>query len=264
MAKWAVYLTNGGAPDVAVERGLREAGCVVDCAHSVTEVLQWLRVKGMAVAATVNSKVPRAPDGAVFTYDGNTVILVASVRAGAIPLLTLLREQGFEPPPTLVVDEDGTDVHTIIRALQLGVREYVLSSDPEMQRALSARLLVERVGADRYEPAPQVEQAPAGERPHVPLRFEWDPIGRVIHVGDEYVRLSSVEGRIFDMLYKNRNHTVQVTELVPNVLMRQNLEITIGARRLRPHIMRLRRKLDRYPALGMRIVNMRGTGYMLI
>ena len=192
----------------------------------------------------------------------HTIILVASIKAGAIPLLTLLREQGFESPPTLVFDEDGTDVHTIIRALQLGVREYVLASDPEVQRALSARLLVERVSADHYEisPVPSHPSTPAAP----PSIFEWDPIGRVIHIGEDYARLSSVEGRIFDLLYKNRNHTVQVTELVPHVLMRQNLEINIGARRLRPHIMRLRRKLDRYPALGMRIVNMRGTGYMLI
>ncbi len=262
MAKWAIYLANGGAPDEAVERGLTEAGCAVDCAHSVMEVLQWLRARGVAPAGSQRGQ--RVPGWAWPLYDGNTVILVASIKAGAIPLLTLLREQGYEPPPTLVVDEDGTDVHTIIRALQLGVREYVLSSDPDIQRALSARLLVERLGADRFELPPQAEDQTPTSTPPAPPRFEWDPIGRVIHIGDDYVRLSSVEGRIFDLLYKNRNRTVQVTELVPNVLMRQNLEIAVGARRLRPHIMRLRRKLDRYTALGMRIVNMRGTGYMLI
>jgi DNA-binding response OmpR family regulator len=184
------------------------------------------------------------------------------VKGGAIPLLTLLREQGYEPPPTLIFDEDGNDVHTIVRALQLGAREYVLASDPELQRALSARLLVERVSADHIEQQATLDSIPA--KPAQSEGFEWDPIGRVIHIGDEYVRLSSVEGRIFDMLYQNRNHTVQVSELVPYVLLHQDLEISIGARRLRPHIMRLRRKLEQYPILEMRIVNMRGTGYMLI
>jgi DNA-binding response OmpR family regulator len=260
MAKWAIYLTDGENLDVALERGLMEAGCRVDYAHSVSEVIQWLRLRGILPASGL--KAQHSSDNPGTSTDGHTIILVASVKGGAIPLLTLLREQGFEPPPTLVFDEDGSDVHTIIRALQLGVREYVLASDPEVQRALSARLLVERVSADHIEPPVTPEPVPVkvAQTPE----FEWDPIGRVIHIGEDYVRLSSVEGRIFDMLYCNRNHTVQVTELVPHVLMRQNLEIPIGARRLRPHIMRLRRKLENYPNLGMRIVNMRGTGYMLI
>jgi DNA-binding response OmpR family regulator len=260
MAKWAIYLTDGENLDVALERGLMEAGCRVDYAHSVSEVIQWLRLRGILPASGL--KAQHSSDNSGMSTDGHTIILVASVKGGAIPLLTLLREQGFEPPPTLVYDEDGSDVHTIIRALQLGVREYVLASDPEVQRALSARLLVERVSADHIEPPMIPEPVPIKSAPSP--EFEWDPIGRVIHIGEDYVRLSSVEGRIFDMLYCNRNHTVQVTELVPHVLMRQNLEIPIGARRLRPHIMRLRRKLENYPNLGMRIVNMRGTGYMLI
>jgi DNA-binding response OmpR family regulator len=260
MAKWAIYLTDGENLDVALERGLMEAGCRVDHAHSVSEVIQWLRLRGILPASGLKAQHPSENPG--MNTDGNTIILVASVKGGAIPLLTLLREQGFEPPPTLGYDEDGSDVHTIIRALQLGVREYVLANDPEVQRALSARLLVERVSADHIEPPMTQEAVPA--KATQPAGFEWDPIGRVIHIGEDYVRLSSVEGRIFDMLYQNRNHTVQVTELVPHVLMRQNLDIPIGARRLRPHIMRLRRKLENYPNLGMRIVNMRGTGYMLI
>jgi DNA-binding response OmpR family regulator len=260
MAKWAIYLTDGENLDVALDKGLTEAGCGVEYARSVSEVIQWLRLRGILPASGLKAQHPF--ENTETQTKGDTIILVASVKGGAIPLLTLLREQGFEPPPTLVFDEDGSDVHTIIRALQLGVREYVLASDPELQRSLSARLLVERVSADHIESSAPEE--PVLSKPAQPSGFEWDPIGRVIHIGEDYVRLSSVEGRIFDMLYQNRNHTVQVTELVPHVLMRQNLEISIGARRLRPHIMRLRRKLENYPNLGMRIVNMRGTGYMLI
>jgi DNA-binding response OmpR family regulator len=35
-------------------------------------------------------------------------------------------------------------------------------------------------------------------------------------------------------------------------------------KQLRPHIVRLRRKLERYPVLSNRILNMRGAGYMFI
>jgi DNA-binding response OmpR family regulator len=194
------------------------------------------------------------------------LLLVANIRAGAIPLLTLLREKNIDVPPTLVFDEDGRDVHTIIKALQLGVREYVLATDPAVQRQLSARLLAERVSAAVGIEHPHPAPAPEAETTTAPSAepFEWDPIGRVLHIGESYVRLSSVEGRIFDLLLENRSHTVPAADLVRGVLMRPNLDVAVGARRLRPHIMRLRRKLEHYPALGMRIVNMRGTGYMLI
>jgi DNA-binding response OmpR family regulator len=188
------------------------------------------------------------------------------VRAGAIPLLTLLRELGVPTPWTLVYDEDGNDIHTIIKALQLGAREYVLASDPEVQRRLNARLLVERAST---RATVDLATAPAATPPPAlaaasPFSMEWDPIGRVIHIGEKYLRLSSVEARIFDRMLANRAHTVGVADLVSDALMQPNLEASVGARRLRPHVMRLRRKLERFPVIGMRIVNIRGTGYMMI
>jgi DNA-binding response OmpR family regulator len=270
MTKRAVYLANAECPDVAIQKGLEDAGCLVELAHSFAEAMQLfhkveptLLSNGLSNGVSAQSNHTK-PGVNGLNADGRVILFVATVGVGAIPLLTLLREQGVDIPPTMILDEDGNDVHTIIRALQLGVREYVLSSDPDAQRRLSARLLAERASAvntlEKSSAAPQVATTPI--KP--PADFDWDPIGRVIHIGENYLRLSSVEGHIFDLLLANRNRTVPVAELVRNVLMRSNVEITIGARRLRPHVMRLRRKLERYPALGMRIVNMRGTGYMLI
>ena len=261
MTKRAIYFTNGSGADAAIGKGLEEAGCEVLCTPSLSEAIQLLKNNHAAQATPLSTS---GSSSHVSSANNDALILVATVKAGAIPLLTLLREQGVELPPTLVFDEEGRDVHTIIKALQLGVREYVLASDPEMQRRLSARLLAERVSeASKVEQATSAPVAESGPAPATEL-FEWDPIGRVIHIGEGYVRLSSVEGRIFDLLLENRGHTVPVADLVRGVLMRPNLDVTIGARRLRPHIMRLRRKLEHHPALGMRIVNMRGAGYMLI
>ena len=261
MTKRAIYFTNGSGADAAIGKGLEEAGCEVLCTPSLSEAIQLLKNNHAAQATPLSTS---GSSSHVSSANNDALILVATVKAGAIPLLTLLREQGVELPPTLVFDEEGRDVHTIIKALQLGVREYVLASDPEMQRRLSARLLAERVSeAGKVEHSAPTPAAEAVQAPSTDL-FEWDPIGRVIHIGEGYVRLSSVEGRIFDLLLENRGHTVPVADLVRGVLMRPNLDVTIGARRLRPHIMRLRRKLEHHPALGMRIVNMRGAGYMLI
>jgi DNA-binding response OmpR family regulator len=53
-------------------------------------------------------------------------------------------------------------------------------------------------------------------------------------------------------------------ELVRHVLTNPNVDVESGVKQLRPHIVRLRRKLERYPVLSNRILNMRGAGYMFI
>ena len=53
-------------------------------------------------------------------------------------------------------------------------------------------------------------------------------------------------------------------ELVSHVLTNPIVGIEAGVKQLRPHIVRLRRKLERYPVLSNRILNMRGAGYMFI
>jgi DNA-binding response OmpR family regulator len=85
-----------------------------------------------------------------------------------------------------------------------------------------------------------------------------------LHLGDSYVRLSPIEGRIFDLLLTNHNRTVPMEELVRHVLTNPNVDVESGVKQLRPHIVRLRRKLERYPVLSNRILNMRGAGYMFI
>jgi DNA-binding response OmpR family regulator len=202
------------------------------------------------------------------------MILVAEVQAGAIPLLILLHDLLPELPPTMIYDRSGDDIHAVVRALQLGVREYLLATDAELNRELSARLLAERAGAEQQTTG---ELAEAGEEETeqgvdgtTPLpagldnQFQWDPIGHVLHLGDSYVRLSPIEGRIFDLLLTNHNRTVPMEELVRHVLTNPNVDVEDGVKQLRPHIVRLRRKLERYPVLSNRILNMRGAGYMFI
>ena len=94
--------------------------------------------------------------------------------------------------------------------------------------------------------------------------FQWDPEANVIYVQDKYIRLSPVEGRVFDLLLTQRNHTISMDELINHGLNRQDNNVEEGIKLLRPHMMRLRNKLERYPGLAHRIVNVRGNGYMFI
>ncbi len=94
--------------------------------------------------------------------------------------------------------------------------------------------------------------------------FHWDPAIHVIYVGNGYLRLSPVEGRMFDLLLTRRNRTVLLEELIAAAFNRPDMDVNQGVKLLRPHMMRLRNKLEQFPELSHRIINLRGSGYMFI
>lgn len=245
MRKQAIYFFSDNQPDAAILKGLKDADCDVTQVKSVSEALS------------------------VIHQAGDIALLVAEVQAGAIALLLLLKEQRGTLPATILYDKEGSDVHTAIKALQLGVREYLLSTDSEAHRELSTRLMAERINnqpqaatvapsaAARHATTSRGQAAAASE-------FRWDPATHLIQSGYDYVRLSPIEGRIFDLLYTSRGRVVSVADLVEQALMKSGVDEREGAKLLRPHVVRLRSKLERHPTLTCRIVNMRGSGYMLI
>jgi DNA-binding response OmpR family regulator len=252
MAAQTIYMMNGRGADPAILKGLTEAGCEVRDTHSVSETLNSLRVAGSHAGT-------------------RTLLLVAEVQAGAIPLLTLLKETGTPLPPTLLFDQDGNSIQSAIKALTLGVQDYVLASEPAIQRELRARVMAERV--QTKEASPTTMPVTVLDRIALPMStstaetsmdFQWDPDANVIYVQDKYIRLSPVEGRVFDLLLTRRNHTVTMNELINHGLHHNEDNVEEGIKLLRPHMMRLRNKLERYPGLAHRIVNVRGNGYMFI
>jgi DNA-binding response OmpR family regulator len=252
MAAQTIYMMNGRGADPAILKGLIEAGCEVCDTHSVAETLNSLRVAGSHAGS-------------------KNLMLVAEVQAGAIPLLTLLKETGVTLPPTLLFDQEGNSIQSAIKALTLGVQDYVLASEPAIQRELRARVMAERIQAKDTHPASKpatmfdrVALPMTGSNAEAGADFQWDPEASVIYVQDKYIRLSPVEGRVFDLLLSRRNHTVTMNELISHGLRHEDSNVEEGIKLLRPHMMRLRNKLERYPGLAHRIVNVRGNGYMFI
>ncbi len=265
MSIHAIYLTNGHEPDAAIQRGLAQAGCKVTHTHSVGETLE---------------QMPRAEGGNLTDgAEATPTILVAELQAGALALLSILRERTrgvalhASVPPTLVLDREGKDIYAPIKALRLGAREYLLSSDPDIDREFSAQFLVERVISEREPRAsarrqlPQVIMAriPARAVDPTPIRqsIEWEPVGRVIRVEGKYIHLSPIEGRMFNLLLQNVGHTVTLEDFMRHALNRPDMPMQAAVQQLRPHMMRLRRKLAVQPDLASRILNTRGAGYIL-
>ena len=69
MGKQAIYLFSGEDPDVAITKGLIDADCGVAHARSISDTLAALQ------------------------QAGDSVLVIAEVQAGAIALLSLLKEQ---------------------------------------------------------------------------------------------------------------------------------------------------------------------------
>jgi DNA-binding response OmpR family regulator len=265
-------MTNGEGPDEAVLRGLAGAGCRVTETSSIAQTLEAFH--GMP--------------------EGEIPLLVAEVQAGAMPLLALLRDRGVQLPPTLLLDRQGTDIYAPIKALEFGVKAYVLASQPPIERELTAQLTAERL-ADYAEAGARSGSADAGEPPldgllapplgalQLPaaaalpadfgsgpdatafgVDFDWDPIAHVIRVSGKYIHLSPIEGRIFELLLRNRGRTVPLHDFMRYALKNAEVSEKIALEQLRPHIMRLRRKLAAHSNLAERVVNTRGSGYMLM
>lgn len=220
----SIYLIAGPAADPAVLNGLRGAGASV--------------IQTQSIAQTIS---------AITSVSHEHVVLVADVQADAITCLILLREYMGRLPLTLLIDQEGDNISYPIKAMQLGVAEYILASDPDFHRELSARLLIERSHISGRLKAPVVAERAVSTQPG--LGFEWDPVSYVISCGDQYIRLSPAEGRLFTLLMANRGRTVGVRDLMRYALRKPDVELKLGLRQLRPHMMRLRRKLSAIPNL---------------
>ncbi len=251
--KIAVYMTNGESPDEAILQGLRGAGCEVTQTHNIAETLEVIR------------SLPH----------GEVPLLVAEVQSGAMPLLALLRERSADMPPTLLLDRVGNDIYAPIKALEFGVKAYVLSSQPPIEREITAQLTAERslaeAGAEMRDEVPAAGAAPrpimagaGAPTGEIGDGFDWDPVAHVIRVAGKYIHLSPIEGRIFDLLLKNQGRTVTLQDFMQNALRNPNITEKTALEQLRPHMMRLRRKLVVHPPLAERIVNTRGSGYMMM
>lgn len=245
-----VYLMAGDQPDQAIEKGLTEAGCAIRLTRSIADAMASL--KAMRDAGETS------------------LLVVAEIQAGGIPLLALLEEQRVEVSAILMFDRDGSDIHTVIRALKYGASDYLLGSDPDFQREIRARILAERAGAQPASPAREAETSAMSAAPgaasasSAELGFRWDPDIQFIFAGNSYLRLSPIESRLFDLLLSRRNSLVLLDELIAAAFNQPDMDVKKGVKLLRPHIMRLRGKLERFPETARRIVNLRGTGYMFI
>ncbi len=248
-----IYLRNGEGPDEAIMSALTDQGCEVVQTYTIVETLQ-------AISQAIASGA--AVQGALSA----TLLVVAEVHCGGIPLLMVIREEMLDAPMVMLYDRAPDNVRYAVQALQLGAGEYLLSNDSAEFRIERTRMLIERMREQEAAMTDFIAHAPRAELAAGSIAddVDWDPIANRIVVDKTEVHLTPIQARIFDRLWANRNATVTTEELVRIVLLRDDVNVREGSRLLRPHLVRLRNALDHHPKLAHRIVNIRGSGYMLI
>ena len=248
----AIYLRNGQQPDEAIERALRDAGCFVEHTHTIVETLRAIYDFGEEHKHLGKRMA-------------SMLMVVAEVQCGGVPLLMVIREELRDPPSVLLLDRSSDNIRAAVQALQLGASEYLLSSDTAQFRAERTRTLVDRMRTEEQEPLETADELVRMTEGAASIDgVDWDPVSNRIVVDDSEVHLTPIQARIFDRLWVNRNATVSTEDLVRLVLLRDDVNLREGSRLLRPHLVRLRAALDHHPKLAHRIVNIRGSGYMLI
>ncbi len=245
----AVYLTDANRQDAAVMRGLHEGNCIIHEVNSISESIEQ-------ITRLVSEK------------SAGDVMLVADVQAGSFVLLTLLSDAGIRLPNVLMYNTVADDIQSVIRAIQMRVKDYLVLDDPASHKELRTRMMVEEMLANTApaivttvpaSPTLAAEKPPADQKRGI----IWDPETHFIYCdNDQMLHLSPIEGKVFGLLYMNRKTVVYTEKIVKQCLGLPGVDRKTGTRLLRPHILRLRRKLNRYPVLVGRIVNVRTTGYM--
>ncbi len=242
----AIYLSGDHLSDSAILQGLTESDCEVLHTSNTTEAIEQ-----------------------VMRHAKACVVIIDDQNTRGLSFLTLIHERQIELPPIMILDRVGVDARKAVRTLQLGATDYLFFDESEATRSLRASLLVERARlkanhSEAIQSAPVNQTETHSTAPATTNDIKWDGISHLIEVCGARVKLSPIEGRIFNTLYTAHRQAISNDELIKKGLLKNDIATERGIKLLRPHVVRLRIKLDNHPKLAHRIVNVRGEGYMFV
>ena len=164
--------------------------------------------------------------------------------------------------PRIVLFDPTADIATARRALQLGVDDYLLTTDLSEARidAIFAQLCTKlTLRPDQVEYAGEATS---------PLADARSSKGAELYPEDHYslhraMRLSSVEAAIVNCLSAQNGAPMSARSLV-HAVMGRDVDEDRAATLIRPHISRLRSKVEPTPQMPQRLLTVRGKGYMFV
>jgi len=258
MTVTALFLFDGACPDAAVTQHLNERGIAVRTTNSLAQAMSLVNSPLANHASN-----PPFNDLSLMTSsaisDGsqssNYRLIVAEVSAGGISLAEYIVEQysnETSPRPCIVLLDQHHDIGAARRALRLAVEAYLLSDDRIEQKVRELDRVLAKASA-------QAIRMINIESPRF-VRQNWSSETANKQVA---ARLSTIESAIMTCLTDQVGLPVSAKSIVSMVMGRE-LDEDKAASLLRPHISRLRSKLEPMPQMPQHLLTVRGKGYMVV
>lgn len=249
MTSRAIYLANPSRSDAALLSALNARCADV---HSVPAIAQ--------AAALID--MPLTPAD----YSTATYMILAEVNAGGLALAEyvssiqgraghrLNSQQGGKRIGIVLIDPDG-DVNAARKALRLGVDGYLLGSDSLEQKLETIDRVLDRLSTvltpEDMDDNPGYQQtSQAGHHTSG-------------YAAMQALRLSQIESAIMSCLSAHIGLPISASNIVSEVMGRE-MDEDKAASLIRPHISRLRSKVEPTPQMPQRLLTVRGKGYMFV
>lgn len=256
MISQALYLTSEAHADQAILNLLQKHCAEV---HVVSAVAQ-------ATALIFPSSL--------LSGSSSCLLIVADVASGGLALAEYVagltnrasstgRTGVVHPCVKIVLIDDVGDVNAARKALRLGVEEYLLPSDSLEKRLGTIRsLITEASQNDSGDPAHDT-----GLQAHAAIgngAFTQDDAVHPFDAGAlDNTRLSQIEAAIIHCLSAHTGLPLSARAIV-NQVMGRDMDEEKAASLIRPHISRLRSKVEPTPQMPQRLLTVRGKGYMFV
>lgn len=249
MTSRAIYLVNPSRSDATLLSALRSRCADV---HSVPAIAQ--------AAALID--MPLTPAD----YSSATYLILAEVSAGGLALAEyvssiqgrtghrLNNEQGGKRVGIVLIDPDG-DVNAARKALRLGVDGYLLGGDSMEQKLDTIDRVLNRLSTiltpEDMDDNPGFQQTGQAGHHHT------------VGYSALHLHLSQIESAIMNCLSAHIGLPISASSIVSEVMGRE-MDEDKAASLIRPHISRLRSKVEPTPQMPQRLLTVRGKGYMFV
>ena len=283
MSSQVLFLFDGVEPDTVIVQHLHSRGLQIQTTQTLARAMQLIHASRLtSTAQHTSGESSTNPEEALFH------IILAEVTAGGISLAEYALEQYMllSLRPVIVLLDTQGDISAARRAIRLGIDAYLLASEsPDIRHQLleqaidQAAELLSLSMPQRIEPRvyPVEEHTPRHTMlmPAVNHAYTHALAQRAvmtasafagIHMGvfsAPVARLSTIENAIIDCLSHQVGIPVSARAIV-NKVMGRDLDEDKAASLLRPHISRLRSKLEPLPQMPQHLLTVRGKGYMVV
>lgn len=251
MTSRAIYLVNPSRSDAALLSALNARCADV---HSVPAIAQ--------AAALID--MPLTPAD----YSSATYLILAEVSAGGLALAEyvssiqgraghrLNSEQGGKRIGVVLIDPEG-DVNAARKALRLGVDGYLLGGDSLEQKLETIDRILDRLST--VLTPEDMDDNPGYQNPG----YQQTSHHTSGYTAMQALRLSQIESAIMNCLSAHIGLPISASNIVSEVMGR-DMDEDKAASLIRPHISRLRSKVEPTPQMPQRLLTVRGKGYMFV